>query len=102
LNRSSNDELALLDFSAFFKPQGTIDQFVKEFMDPFIETRGSWANRSVDNYSIGFSSTTIMQLQRAASIRNIFFRKNPETPSINRSEEHTSELQSRENLVCRL
>ena len=82
LNRSSNDELALLDFSTFFKPQGTIDQFVKEFMEPFIETRGNWANRSVDNYSIGFSSTAINQLQRAASIRNIFFRQNPETPSI--------------------
>lgn len=82
LNRSSSDELALLDFSTFFKPHGTVDQFVKEYMEPFIETRGSWANRSVDNYSIGFSSSVITQLQKAANIRSTFFRQNPETPSI--------------------
>lgn len=82
LNRSSNDELAMLDFSAFFKPQGTFDTFFKEYMEPFIETRGAWGNRAVDNYSLGFSSSAIAQAQRAASIRTIFFRQNPETPSI--------------------
>src|SRR6266700_8274819 len=29
-------------------------------------------------------------------------RHRPATPAVRRSEEHTSELQSRENLVCRL
>ena len=82
LNRAATDELALLDFSGFFKPQGTVDQFVKEFVEPFIDKRGNWANRTVDGYSIGFSSTTVNQLQRAANIRDVFFRQNPETPSI--------------------
>src|SRR2546430_3566460 len=34
--------------------------------------------------------------------RGHFFRCGPETLSIFRSEEHTSELQSQSNLVCRL
>lgn len=82
LNRASTDELALLDFSTFFKPQGTLDAFVKEFIEPFIDMRSGWNNRAVDGYALGVSSATIAQLQRAASIRNIFFRANPETPSI--------------------
>jgi type VI secretion system protein ImpL len=82
LNRSSNDELAMLDFSAFFKAQGTFDKFFKEYMEPFIETRSTWGNRTVDNYSLGFSANAITQAQRAANIRTIFFRQNPETPSI--------------------
>ncbi len=82
LNRSSSDELALLDFSTFFKPQGTLDAFAKEFVEPFIDTRSGWNNREVDGYTMGFSSATIAQLQKAASIRSVFFRANPETPSI--------------------
>jgi type VI secretion system protein ImpL len=82
LNPNASDELALLDFSSFFKPQGTIDQFSKEFVDPFVEKRGNWSSRSVDGYSLGFPSSALAQLQRAASIRDVFFRQNPETPSI--------------------
>src|SRR3989475_2101422 len=36
------------------------------------------------------------------SVRAIFARHRPETDSLWRSEEHTSELQSQSNLVCRL
>lgn len=82
LNPNASDELALLDFSTFFKPQGTLDQFSKEFIDPFVEKRGNWSSRSVDGYSLGFPSSALAQLQRAANIRDVFFRQNPETPSI--------------------
>lgn len=82
LNPNATDELALLDFSSFFKPQGTIDQFAKEFIDPFVEKRGAWSSRSVDGYSLGFPSSALAQLQRASQIRDVFFRQNPETPSI--------------------
>lgn len=82
LNPAASDELAILDFSSFFKPQGTLDQFSKEFIDPFVEKRGNWTSRSVDGFSLGFPSSSLAQLQRAASIRDVFFRQNPETPSI--------------------
>ncbi len=83
LNSSSSDELALLDFSSFFKPQGTLDQFQKEFIEPFLDTRGQWSSRSVDGYSLGFNSATMNQLAKGAKIRDVFFKQNPETPSIN-------------------
>lgn len=82
LNPNASDELALLDFSSFFKPQGTVDQFSKEFIDPFVEKRGNWTSRNVDGFSLGFPASSLAQLQRAASIRDVFFRQNPETPTI--------------------
>ena len=83
LKRSSSDELALFDFTEFFKPEGTIDKFYTSYMKPFVNTRGnSWTSRAIDNYSIGFSSTTLAQLKKSQSIKNIFFRTNPAMPSL--------------------
>ena len=82
LKRSSSDELALFDFSEFFKPKGTMDAFYTEFVKPFIQTRKGWTNRVVDNRSLGFSNGTLKQIRRAQTIKNVFFRKSPEIPSI--------------------
>ena len=82
LKRSSSDELALFDFSEFFKVEGTMDLFYVEFIKPFITTRKGWKNRAVDNYSLGFSKKTLKQIRRAQSIKNVFFRKKPDSPSI--------------------
>jgi type VI secretion system protein ImpL len=82
LKRSSSDELALFDFSEFFKPAGRMDNFFQEYMKPFINTRKGWQNRGIDDDSIGFSRKTIKQVQKALEIKNVFFRKNPETPAL--------------------
>jgi len=82
LSRSSRDELALFDFSAFFKPEGTMDKFFTTYLKPFVDTRKGWSNRSVDNYSMGLSKSALAQVRRAQTIKNVFFRKNPEVPSI--------------------
>ncbi len=82
LKRSSSDELALFDFSEFFKPQGTMDKFYTELVKPFVNTRKGWSNRVVDNYSLGLSTSTLKQIRRAQTIKNVFFRKNPEVPSV--------------------
>lgn len=83
IKQTSNDELALFDFTEFFKPEGTIDKFYLSYMKPFINTRnGKWSSRVIDNYSLGLSATTLTQLQRAQSIKNIFFRTNPAVPSL--------------------
>ncbi len=81
LNRSAKDELALLDFSEFFKPSGTLDGFYQEFVAPFINRR-SWHNREVAGRSMGFSSKVLRQLKRARSIKNVFFKANPSVPGI--------------------
>ncbi|MCW9032204.1 MAG: type VI secretion system membrane subunit TssM [Gammaproteobacteria bacterium] len=83
IKRSSSDELALFDFTEFFKPEGTIDKFYTVYMKPFVNTRSSqWTSRIIDNYSIGFSTATLSQLQRSQSIKDIFFRSNPAMPSL--------------------
>src|SRR5436309_7610186 len=48
-----------------------------------------------------FPYTTLFRSTRALPKRSPTWSP-PATPSAGRSEEHTSELQSRENLVCRL
>ena len=82
LNPKSQNELALYDFSEFFKPGGTVDAFFTEYMKPFINTRNDWSNRAVDGYSIGFNNSSIKQVRRALSIKEVFFRENPESPTI--------------------
>lgn len=82
LSRSSSDELAVYDFSEFFKPAGTMDIFYQEYMKPFINTRGGWHNKVIDNYSIGLSSNVLTQLQRAQAIKRVFFRTNPSVPGL--------------------
>ncbi|MFT5083871.1 MAG: type VI secretion system protein ImpL [Lentisphaeria bacterium] len=83
LNRHSSDELALFDFSEFFKPAGTVDAFFEAYMKPFIDTRNGWNNRVVDNYSIGFSNASVGQVRKALAIKDVFFRTNPDSPTIN-------------------
>ncbi len=82
LKTNAKNELALLDFSDFFKPGGTLDKFFIEFVKPFINTRKGWQNRVVDNRSVGLKSSTIKQIRRGQDIKNVFFRENPEAPSI--------------------
>lgn len=82
LKSTSGDELALFDFSEFFKPEGTMDKFYINFVKPFINTRKGWTNRVVDNYSLGLNSATLAQMRRAQNIKNVFFRQNPSVPSI--------------------
>ncbi|MCF6324981.1 MAG: type VI secretion system membrane subunit TssM [Gammaproteobacteria bacterium] len=82
LKTSAQDELALHDFVAFFKPGGTIDAFHKVYVKPFISTRNGWRNRIIDGYNPGLSQKTINQIRKALSIKNIYFRKNAEVPSL--------------------
>ena len=82
LNRSSNDEMALFDFSAFFKPGGTMDTFYTEFVAPFVSTSGGLRNRVVDNYSLGYSEEVLRQIDNARAIKSIFYRESPDSISV--------------------
>lgn len=77
-NRNSTDEVALLDFTSFFKPGGVIDAFLKENMQSFLDSRGNLS----DAQGSGFSPAAINEIQKAITIRNTFFRENAESPSI--------------------
>ena len=77
-NRSSTDEAALLDFTAFFKPGGILDQFLKENMQSFVDARGNL----LDTRGSGFSPGAVAEIQKAIAIRNTFFRENAEVPGV--------------------
>lgn len=82
LNRSATDEMALFDFSEFFKPGGTMDAFYTEFIAPFVSSRGGVRNRVVDNYSLGFSEEVLRQVGNAQAIKNIFYRESADSISV--------------------
>ncbi|WP_188151047.1 type VI secretion system membrane subunit TssM [Teredinibacter waterburyi] len=82
LNRSATDELAMYDFSEFFKPEGTMKVFYRDYVQPFVNTNGSWSNKVVDRYSIGFGGETLNQIRNALSITDIFFKAGAEVPSM--------------------
>ncbi len=78
---AAQDEVAINDFTEFFKPNGVIDKFSLEYVQPFIDTR-SWSSRGVDNQSIGLSANVIQQLKRAQEIKTVFFSENPAMPMV--------------------
>lgn len=83
IKRNAQDELALFDFIEFFKPEGTVDKFYLTYLKPFVNTRGkNWTSKVVDDFSLGLSSRTLAQVQKAQLIKNIFFRSNPAMPSL--------------------
>lgn len=82
LRQKSSNEMALLDFSDFFKPQGRMDKFYLKYIKPFINTRKGWKNKVVDKRSMGLSSATLNQIRIGQSIKSIYFRASPETPSL--------------------
>lgn len=82
LSRKSKNELAQLDFTDFFKPEGKMDKFFIKYIKPFVTTGTSWSNRSVDNRSLGLRADTLTQIHRAQDIKSIFFRASPEAPGL--------------------
>ncbi len=66
-------QTALADFGNFFGESGTIDNFTKTYLAPFIDTR-RWRLRVVDERSLGLSNAALSQLKRATLIREMFFQ----------------------------
>lgn len=80
--KNSDNDIALFDFVAFFKPNGTVDSFYQENIKPFIHTRNGWRNKTIDKYNLGLSKATLRQVERALEIKQVLFRENAETPSL--------------------
>ena len=81
MKRNSREELSIIDFSEFFKPKGTLDNFFKDFIFPFIDKR-SWKNRVVAGRHISLSTNLLNQLKNAQLIKEVYFKANPAVPSM--------------------
>ncbi|MDH5217676.1 MAG: type VI secretion system membrane subunit TssM, partial [Gammaproteobacteria bacterium] len=83
LSEKSTTDVSLDDFARFFGPGGTMDTFFKNNLEPFVATRSRvWRENAIEEQDLSLNRQLIVNLQRAASIRDTFFRDNPDTPSL--------------------
>ncbi len=74
LVKSSYQEITLQDFGKFFAPHGLLDQFFDTYLKQFVDTSSKrWKIISQDNQSVGISSSTLKQFQKASKIKEVFF-----------------------------
>lgn len=75
----SDKEINLKDFSDFFGPKGTIDNFFTTYIAPSVDTSKSpWRFEK----NIGVSESALKMFEQAARIREVFFDGNSNTPRI--------------------
>ena len=77
---SSLDNVTMLDFTEYFKPNGIEDSFVTQYLSPFIEKGRHWKEKSINGRRLGLSSQALDEMQKAEAVRNVFFVKNQSTP----------------------
>ncbi|MBB5211400.1 type VI secretion system membrane subunit TssM [Microbulbifer hydrolyticus] len=68
----SSLDAPMMQFNEFFKPGGVEQQFVQQYLKPFIDTR-NWKPRVLDGRSLGLSSAALSQMKRAEIIRKTLF-----------------------------
>ena len=79
LDRTSRREATLEDFGRFFGPNGLMDEFFQQYLQPFVDSSGpTWRWRR----SLGIPNRVLREFQHAASIRETFFRGDGQRPAI--------------------
>jgi len=69
-----NEEVSINDFDHFFAPQGELNQFITQYLKPFIDTsHPQWQPREMNGYVLPVSAEMINELIRANVISNMFF-----------------------------
>jgi len=79
--RNAQAEVTIDDFSKVFAPGGDLDEFFQKNLASLVDTSGrQWRARSGEG-GAALPAQTIAQFQRAASIRDAFFRGGVKTPA---------------------
>jgi type VI secretion system protein ImpL len=82
-DRSTRSEIALVDFGRLFMPNGVLDKYFQQSLAKYADTsKHAWNWRADSAFARTLSSTTLMQFQRAAQIRDAFFATGGNMPSI--------------------
>lgn len=72
--KTASNEVTLDDFARLFSKGGLIDSFFTANLRQFVDvSKNPWAWQKVDNLDLGIPQATLMQFQRAASIRDNMF-----------------------------
>ncbi|BFM08555.1 type VI secretion system membrane subunit TssM [Halioxenophilus aromaticivorans] len=70
LDKTSQEDIKLTDFVAFFGPGGVLDSYFKQYLAPYVDTRSQpWRWRK----PTGMSAKVLEFFQRADSVRQAFF-----------------------------
>lgn len=79
LKASEKQDIALDDFKQFFAKQGILNQFISQYLKPFIDSStAQWQPKSLDGYRLPISNDTMNELMRANVISNMFFPQSNE------------------------
>lgn len=78
---NGRQQTALVDFGRFFGDAGSVDNFINAYLKPFLDTR-RWRLRTIDERSLGLSSSSLDQIRRAVRIRNMFFQDGGNMPIV--------------------
>lgn len=81
--RNSTTDVTQEDFGRLFKPGGLFDEFFQKNLAALVDTNTRpWTFRQLGEGAITRDSATLAQFQRAAAIRDTFFRSGGATPSL--------------------
>ncbi|HET7369701.1 MAG TPA: type VI secretion IcmF C-terminal domain-containing protein, partial [Gammaproteobacteria bacterium] len=81
LSRNASQQATLADFGHFFGPGGILPGFVKDYLQPFVDTR-TWRLDSAGHRSLGLSASDLHMLRRGAEIGKLFFHNGGQQPAI--------------------
>ncbi len=81
MTNTKRQEITLADFGHFFGAGGTMDHFISDYLQPFVQTR-NWQPRVKDDHSLSLSSDALEQFRHAAWIRSVFFQDGGQVPSL--------------------
>ncbi len=74
LQRGSNRDATLADFTRFFGPNGMADEFYKQYLRGFVDNSvRPWRLLQTGGTGIGISASGVQQLERASQLRDAFF-----------------------------
>ncbi|MBN8429890.1 type VI secretion system membrane subunit TssM [Microbulbifer salipaludis] len=72
LRASGSQEAPVMAFNKYFKPGGIEQQFIQEYLKPFVDTR-NWRLKALEGQTLGISSGALHQMERAERIRKTLF-----------------------------
>lgn len=82
-NGKADTDVAMSDFTRFFKPGGVMDSFYESNLKPFVSTNGSYYQvKTIDGRSLPISNATLAQFRVVRVIQGGLFSDSPEYPSV--------------------
>ncbi|HEY9101231.1 type VI secretion system membrane subunit TssM [Chitinimonas sp.] len=82
-SRSATAEVRQEDFGRLFASGGVLDDFFQRNLAQYVDTsRRPWVFRQVGEGNMGGGSAALIQFQRAATIRDVFFQNGARTPTL--------------------